>query len=115
MDTLIMITIGFAAGFLGSTSGTGGGTLMVPGLILLLKQPYRQAVGISLAAMVPIAAVAAWRHATEGRFNLPMALTLAIGGIFGAWIGVILLKYIPEVWVKRAFSILLIYTAARLW
>ena len=46
----VLIAIGLAAGFLSGFFGVGGGTLIVPALVLILRYEQRLATGTSLAA-----------------------------------------------------------------
>ena len=49
---LLMIVGGFAAGVFGSLLGLGGGVLIVPLLTLGFGLPLREAVGVSLVAVI---------------------------------------------------------------
>jgi len=115
MNLALIALLGFVAGILGGVFGVGGGIIIVPALVLLLKQPYQTAVGTSLMVIVPIAIAGAWRHYTFGNTNVHLAATMAIGGILGAIGGATVIQYVPALWAKRAFALFLIYVAVRLW
>lgn len=115
MNFALLTILGFVAGLLGGAFGIGGGTLIVPALVLLLKQPYQTAVGTSLIVIIPIALAGAWRHYTLGNTNIQLAAALAIGGIIGAISGATAVQFVPALWAKRAFAILLLYVAVRMW
>jgi uncharacterized membrane protein YfcA len=115
MNSVWITLVGFAAGLLGGAFGVGGGILIVPALVLLLKQPYQTAIGTSLVVIIPIAAAGAFRHYSLGNTNIPLALAMAVGGVIGAVAGATLIQFVPDLWAKRAFAILLLYIAWRLW
>ena len=115
MNFAWIILLGFFAGFLGGALGVGGGIIIVPALVLLLKQPYQTAVGTSLMVIIPIAIAGAWRHYSLGNTNVQLAAAMAIGGVIGAVGGATIVQYVPALWAKRVFALFLIYVAVRLW
>ena len=54
---LTCLAVGLLAGLLSGLFGVGGGTVIVPLLVLVLAFNQRIAAGTSLAAIVPIASV----------------------------------------------------------
>lgn len=82
--------IGTAAGLFSGLFGVGGGTVLVPLLVLWLGYGEREATGTSLAAIVCIAGFAAAVQAGYGNVRVGDALLLglpAVGGVlFGAWL-----------------------------
>ncbi|HLL26071.1 MAG TPA: sulfite exporter TauE/SafE family protein [Xanthobacteraceae bacterium] len=80
--------IGFAAGFIGAVMGVGGGFLLVPALIYLMRVPTTVAVGTSLFLTLMTMLVATVLHAIENRtVDAVLALVLMLGGVFGAQFG----------------------------
>ncbi|MBZ6371926.1 MULTISPECIES: sulfite exporter TauE/SafE family protein [Microbacterium] len=93
---LSCIGVGLAAGLLSGLFGVGGGTVIVPMLVLLLRFDQRLAAGTSLAAIVPTAAVGVVSYAVHGSVAWIPALILAAGAVVGAQIGTWLLARIPQ-------------------
>lgn len=93
---LSCIGIGLAAGLLSGLFGVGGGTVIVPMLLLLLRFDQRLAAGTSLAAIVPTATVGVISYATHGSVAWIPALILAAGSVVGAQIGTWLLARLPQ-------------------
>lgn len=93
---LSCIGVGLAAGLLSGMFGVGGGTVIVPMLVLLLRFDQRLAAGTSLAAIVPTAAVGVVSYAVHGSVAWIPALILAAGAVVGAQIGTWLLARIPQ-------------------
>ncbi|APZ33592.1 permease [Microbacterium aurum] len=93
---LSCIGVGLAAGLLSGLFGVGGGTVIVPMLVLLLRFDQRLAAGTSLAAIVPTATVGVISYAVHGSVAWIPALILAAGAVVGAQIGAWLLARIPQ-------------------
>ncbi len=53
MTTLLLLAIGLAAGVFAGMFGVGGGLIIVPALLFLLKMKEVEAIGTSLAALIP--------------------------------------------------------------
>ena len=90
------IGVGLAAGLLSGLFGVGGGTVIVPLLVLFLGFDQRLAAGTSLAAIVPTASVGVVSYALTGSVAWIPALILAAGAVIGAQIGSWLLARIPQ-------------------
>lgn len=81
------IGIGLAAGLLSGLFGVGGGTIIVPLLVLLLGFNQRLAAGTSLAAIVPTSIVGVTSYALHGAVAWIPALILAAAAVVGAQVG----------------------------
>jgi len=84
---LAMLGGGFGAGVFGSLLGLGGGTLLVPLLTLGFGLPLREAVGVSLIAVIVTSSASAsvflQRHAANLRLGMTLELFTAIGAVAG--------------------------------
>lgn len=97
------IMIGLLAGLLSGMFGVGGGTVIVPLLVLVLHFDQRLAAGTSLAAIVPTATVGVISYAVHGSVAWIPALILAAGAVVGAQIGTRLLPRISQTVLRWAF------------
>lgn len=97
------IGIGLLAGLLSGLFGVGGGTVIVPLLVLLLHFDQRLAAGTSLAAIVPTASVGVISYATTGSVAWIPAIILAAGAVVGAQIGTRLLPRISQTALRWGF------------
>lgn len=104
--------IGVIAGVLSGLFGVGGGVIMVPLQMLVLKTPIKEAVRVSLGAIVAIGASGLIRHAFLGNVLWIPGLCLGIGGVIGAQIGVRLLPYLSAPFISFLFRGLLMLMAA---
>lgn len=109
-----LLLIGFAAGAAAGLLGIGGGTLFVPALVAFAGLTHIEAEATSLLAIVPVAAVGAWRQQRYG--NLRLRDGLVVGGLAlpGALLGVVLANVLPERAVELGFAALLVWVAYRL-
>lgn len=95
--------IGLAAGLLSGMFGVGGGTVIVPLLVLMLRFDQRRAAGTSLAAIVPTAAVGVISYALSGSVAWIPALILAAGAVVGAQLGARLMPRISQTTLRWCF------------
>jgi uncharacterized membrane protein YfcA len=80
--------VGAAVGFLGAIMGVGGGFIMVPAMIYLLKMPTKVVVGTSLFQIIFVSAFTTLLHAaTNQTVDMVLAVILLIGGVIGAQFG----------------------------
>jgi len=94
--TLLLLTIGLTAGFFSGLFGIGGGLIVVPGLVLVLRLDQRRAVGTSLLAIVPAVVVGAVSYAYGGGVVPVAAALLAVGAVVGAQVGTRLLMVLSR-------------------
>lgn len=82
------LLIGALVGFLASFLGVGGGFVMVPALIYLLRMPTNIVIGTSLFQIIFITAIVTLLHATFNHtLDLVLAVLLIIGGVVGGHYG----------------------------
>lgn len=84
---LALLLAGAFTGFLSGMMGVGGGTIMVPAMVLLLGMPQHTAQGTSLLAMVPASLVGAHTHLRLGNVDQDLALGLVPGVLVGTFLG----------------------------
>nr|WP_229383109.1 sulfite exporter TauE/SafE family protein [Microbacterium allomyrinae] len=105
---LSCLGVGLLAGLLSGLFGVGGGTVIVPFLVLLLGFDQRLAAGTSLAAIVPIATVGVISYAMHGSVAWIAALLLAAGAVVGAQIGTWLLPRLSITVLRWSFVAFLV-------
>lgn len=81
-------TIGFIIGFIGAIMGIGGGFLLVPMLIYLLRVPTSTVIGTSMVlTLITMASATVLHAATNHLVDALLALILMVGGVIGAQFG----------------------------
>jgi len=82
------ITLGLFIGFLSGIMGVGGGFILVPAMIYLLKMPTNVGVGTSLFQIVFVTAATTIMQATWNyTVDIVLAILLMVGGVIGAQFG----------------------------
>ena len=109
-----LAAIATAAGAFSGLFGVGGGTIIVPLLVLWLGYGEREATGTSLAAIGVIAALAAGAHALYGNVDPGKAALVGVPAVGGVLAGTALQQRIPERAVAAIFAVLLVASAAAL-
>jgi uncharacterized protein len=112
--TAKLAVIGTAAGAFSGLLGVGGGSVIVPLLIIWLAYGEREATGTSMMAIVVIAALAVTVQAFYGNVDPPNAALVGIPAIAGAVAGTALQQRIPERLISVLFAVLLIVIAIEL-
>ncbi|MEI7690919.1 MAG: TSUP family transporter [Actinomycetes bacterium] len=110
----LAIIIGVAAGVLSGLFGIGGGILLVPALALVLGLGHVEAEATSLLAIIPVAAVGAWRQKGYGNLDVRAGLTIGAFAAVAAIVGVALVNVLPVDLVRYAFAVLMLYVAWRM-
>lgn len=98
------VLIGVVAGMLAGMLGIGGGALFVPALVAFVGLGQVDAEATSLLAIIPVAAVGAWRQHRYGNLRLTDGLIVGALAIPGAIGGVALVNALPERAVEVAFA-----------
>jgi uncharacterized membrane protein YfcA len=112
--TLKLAAIGTAAGAFSGLLGVGGGSVIVPLLIVWLGYGEREATGTSMMAIVLIATLAAALQAIYGNVNVPNAALVGIPAIGGVIAGTALQQRVPERAISFLFAALLVVIAVEL-
>ncbi len=108
---LVLFAGGAAAGAFGSLLGLGGGVLIVPLLTLGFGLPLREAVGVSLVAVIVTSSAAAGVYLEKHVANLRLGMALEVFTAAGALVGGLIAFAIPERVLAGMFALLLAYTA----
>jgi len=88
VSVIPICVIGFIIGFIGAIMGIGGGFLLVPALIYLIRVPTGVVIGTSMVLTLVTMAYATVMHAaTNHLVDAVLALILMIGGVIGAQFG----------------------------
>jgi uncharacterized membrane protein YfcA len=109
-----VLVIGLAIGFLGSLLGIGGGFVLVPALVYLLRVPGNMVIGTSLLQVVAMMAATTILHAvTSQSVDILLALCLMVGGTIGAQFGASAGKYLRGEQLRALLALLVLGVALR--
>lgn len=88
ISALPVIALGASIGFLGALLGIGGGFIMVPALIYLLRVPTTIVIGTTLLQTLGTMAFTTFmQSATNQTVDVILGLALMVGGVVGAQFG----------------------------
>jgi uncharacterized protein len=117
MDTgraLKLAAIGTAAGAFSGLFGVGGGSVIVPLLVLWLGYDSRAATATSLAAIVLIAAFAAATQGTYGNVHVLDGVLVGVPAIAGVLFGTWLQQRVNTRAISLLFAAVLVASAVEL-
>lgn len=99
------------AGLFSGLFGVGGGTVIVPLLILWLGYHEREATGTSLAAIVIIAGAGVIAQGGYGNVHVGDGLLVGVPALGGVLAGTWLQQRVPMRWISLSFAALLVLAA----
>ncbi|MBZ0295654.1 MAG: sulfite exporter TauE/SafE family protein [Anaerolineae bacterium] len=109
-----LLGVGLGAGVLAGMFGIGGGAVIVPALVGLLKFDQHLAVGTSLAALLlPVGLGSVLIYYNNGDLRLEAATMVALGLLIGALGGARIALGLPAKRVKQMYGVFLIILAWR--
>lgn len=104
--------VGLLGGLFSGLFGVGSGIVAAPLLVRCFGKPQAVAQGIALALVVPGALVALGIFAQAQQVDWQVGGLLAFGGLCTVSWGVAWAHRLPEAKLRRAFALLLLFTAA---
>lgn len=110
---IVLLLTGIFTGFLSGMMGVGGGTIMVPAMVLLAGFDQHLAQGSSLLAMVPAGSVGAYAHWKLGNVRTALLTGLIPGILIGTYLGGTWAHALSEGTLRIVFAVVLIWTGAR--
>jgi uncharacterized membrane protein YfcA len=114
VSAIPVVAIGFLIGFLGSMMGIGGGFLLVPLLIYLLRIPTATVIGTSMVLTFLTMLIATILHAaTDHLVDAVLALILMAGGVVGAQFGAHAGQRIRGEWLRLLLGLLVLSVGLR--
>ena len=111
---LKLAATGTAAGLFSGLFGVGGGTVIVPALVLSLGYEERMATGTSLAAIVVIAIIATIAQGTYGNVHVIDGMLVGIPAVGGVLLGTWIQQRVRAETIGLLFAILLLAAAVDL-
>lgn len=119
MKTILGVILGVAIGLVSSLLGVAGGEMIIPTIMILFGQEIKVAGSLSLVISMPTIVVGLARYARYGRLRevapyRPVIFWMAVGSIFGALVGSVLLRYAPSAWLQVLLGGILMVSAFRM-
>ncbi|HCR85676.1 MAG TPA: permease [Alphaproteobacteria bacterium] len=115
ISAILPLGIGLFAGVLVSIMGIGGGFIMIPAMIYLLKMPSKLVVGTSLFQIIFITSIVTIMHTISTQsVDVVLALILIVGGVIGAQMGLKMGAKLPAEKMRFVLSVIILIVCLRL-
>lgn len=105
---------GALAGFVNGFFGAGGGMIVVPLLIFLLKLPDKAAFSSAISIILPLTLVSLAIYAKQGALELSAALPYLLGGAGGGVLAGLWFQKVSARFLHIALGVLILFGGARL-
>jgi uncharacterized protein len=114
-NSFLYVITGFLAGLLSGLIGIGGGTIIVPILIIFFGVSQKTAQGTTLAMLVPpVGILAAWTYYKQGYVDLTVAALLCAGFLIGAFLGAKVATNLSSFVLEKIFGVALLIIAIKM-
>ena len=104
---MLLTIIGFFAGIIGGM-GMGGGTVLIPALILFAHIDPKIAQSINLLSSIPMTIFALIVHIRNKNVVFSLVIPIAIFGVLGAIFGSFVANYLSSQLLRKIFGIFLL-------
>jgi uncharacterized protein len=111
IEIIVLMLVGYGAGFLGAIAGVGGGIIITPVLTIYFGVPLTQAVGTSLIAVITTSAASSSVHVQRHVADIKLGMTLELATALGAAVTAYFAPYVNRNVVAVLFVIFLCYSA----
>ena len=112
---VILGIIGILAGMLSGFVGIGGGLIIVPALVYIMKFSQLEAQGTSLFLMLPpVGIFAVMNYYKADQINIYYGIIMAVTFILGGYLGSKLVLRINPGWPKITVGVLSLYVAYKM-
>lgn len=108
------ILLGLITGVINGVFGSGGGTILVPGMFFLLKVSEHKAHATAISVILPLSIMSTIVYVKYGIIVWNVTLKVILGGIVGGYIGARLLNKIPGNILRKVFALFMIIAAIRM-
>lgn len=106
--------IGLVTGAANGLFGSGGGTIAVPAMMLLLNVEDHKAHATAISIILPLTLVSAFFYISGNLVNWELTWKVIAGGIAGGVIGAKILGKCPKGLLRRIFGLFMIVAGLRM-
>ncbi len=108
------VGIGIITGTANGLFGSGGGTIAVPAMVLLLDAEEHKAHATAISIILPLTVTSAFFYISNNYVNWEITYKVILGGIAGGYIGAKLLNICPSNILRKIFAVFMIAAAIRM-
>lgn len=113
-EKIKLYLIGTITGFINGLFGSGGGTIIVPTMVFILRLEDYKAHATAISIILPLTIISTIIYLINNIIPYGVMFQVLLGGLFGSFIGAKYLKRIPNRILRKVFGSLILYTAIRL-
>jgi len=113
-EFVYQVLIGILTGIVSGLFASGGGMILVPAFIYILKLKEVEARATSVLCILPMVVTSGIFYYTNNYIDWRIGILCATGGIIGGVVGAKLLNKLPTHYLKIAFTLFLIYASYRM-
>lgn len=115
IQIIYLLLIGLVAGAFSGILGIGGGIIVIPALVYIMKYSQQQAQGTSLGLLLPpVGILAVINYYKAGDVNIKAALIMSVAFIVGSYVSSKFALTLPESVLKKIFGTFLLFYAIKL-
>lgn len=107
----LLFVVALFAGLFGAMLGLGGGIILVPALIQILRLDHRIAVAASLVSVIATSSAGAVAYVRDRHADIRLGMFLETSTTLGAILGAVIARYLSGAVVAGLFAVLLVYAA----
>jgi len=108
LKVICLILLGLGVGFINGFLGAGGGMLLVPFIILILKMKTKVAHATAILIILPICLISGVFYLIKGAFDFEVFLPCLLGTIIGGVLGTFILSKLKNDVITGIFSLVMI-------
>lgn len=109
-----LISIGIIAGLINGLFGSGGGIIVVIGLVHLIQLEDYKAHATALSIILPLSIISTIIYLLNNNIPFRVTTLAMLGGVAGSFIGAKTLNKIPISILRKVFGGVIIYSALRM-
>lgn len=110
-----LTSIGIITGILNGLFGSGGGTVVVPALNIIMQSEVHKSHATAIAVILPLTVVSTVIYILHGITDWPLTIKVGTGSIIGGYIGASILNKIKPSLLKKIFGLFMIAASVRMW
>lgn len=114
MENIKKALIGIVAGIICGLFASGGGLILVPAFIYLLKIEDKKARGTAILCILPMVFTSSIFYYKDKFIDWKIGIMCAIGGVIGGIIGAKLLKKMKTKYIRMLFTCFLLYVSIKM-
>lgn len=106
--------IGLVTGVANGLFGSGGGTIAVPAMVLILGVEEHKAHATAISIILPLSVMSSVFYITNGFVDWWLTLKVTLGGLAGGFLGAKLLGICPTELLGKIFGVFMIIAGVRM-